>query len=865
MLCVNLVSLRENALFKRILKCYEQKQYKNGLNFAKKILGNAKFSEHGETQAMKGLILNCLGRKEEAYDMVQRGLRNDLKSHVCWHVYGLLQRSDKKYAEAIKCYRNALKWDKDNIQILRDLSLLQIQMRDLEGYKETRHQLFSLRPTQRASWIGFAMSYHLLEDYEMALKILEEFRQTQKKPSYDYEYSELLMYQNMVIRESGNMEAALRHLEEYESAICDKISLKEIKGKYLLSLGRLAEAETLYMELLKRNPENHDYYRQLEVARAAESPEAKLAIYTEYQEKFPRAQAPKRLPLNFLSGSELETRLSTYVRAALRKGVPPLFVDLRPLYENPEFAELIHKMMTSMLDNQLNLGSFDNDEAKVQEAPTSLLWTYYYLAQHFDHRKDYVKALELVNTAIEHTPTLIELFTLKGKIYKHLGDPEEAVKCLDEAQSMDTADRYINCKCAKYMLRANKVAEAEAMCGKFTREGVPAMDNLNEMQCMWFQSECALAFQRLGLYGESLKKCSEIDRHFTEIIEDQFDFHTYCMRKMTLKAYVDLLRLENQLRSHKFYEKTAAVAIKTYLRLYDKPLQDTDENNDKNSADLDPSELKKLKNKAKKAKRKAEQEKAAAEQDKKRKELHNKNKKKNDEELDSPAKDELVPEKLARPEDPLEEAIKFLQPLLQLASNNINTHLLAFEIYYRKGKALLMLRAVKQGLAIDPNNAALHSCLARFVHFVSTSKSVTEAVRKVVTASQPAILAGKTALDLNSSFMSAHPKALGAQLHGAKVMAVISPSKSEEAVKVATKLESDLVDRDLDTCAQVLSALQLGELGPGGKAKADLYKAQCRELFPLAKCFKDTQSSNSVNNSVPSTNNSELGGGEVES
>ena len=46
-----------------------------------------------------------------------------------------LQRSDKKYDEAIKCYRNALRWDPDNIQILRDLSLLQIQMRDLEGYK----------------------------------------------------------------------------------------------------------------------------------------------------------------------------------------------------------------------------------------------------------------------------------------------------------------------------------------------------------------------------------------------------------------------------------------------------------------------------------------------------------------------------------------------------------------------------------------------------------------------------------------------------------------------------------------------------------------------------------------------------------
>ena len=45
-----------------------------------------------------------------------------------------------------------------------------------------------------------------------------------------------------------------------------------------------------------------------------------------------------------------------------------------------------------------------------------------------------------------------------------------------------------------------------------------------------------------GQFGECLKKCAEIDRHFSEIIEDQFDFHTYCMRKMTLKAYVDLLR-----------------------------------------------------------------------------------------------------------------------------------------------------------------------------------------------------------------------------------------------------------------------------------------------------------------------------------
>ena len=36
-----------------------------------------------------------------------------------------------------------------------------------------------LRPAQRASWIGYAMAFHMLKDYEMALRILEEYRKTQ--------------------------------------------------------------------------------------------------------------------------------------------------------------------------------------------------------------------------------------------------------------------------------------------------------------------------------------------------------------------------------------------------------------------------------------------------------------------------------------------------------------------------------------------------------------------------------------------------------------------------------------------------------------------------------------------------------------
>jgi hypothetical protein len=58
---------------------------------------------------------------------------------------------------------------------------------------------------------------------------------------------------------------------------------------------------------------------------------------------------------------------------------------------------------------------------------------------------------------------------VKAKICKHAGNLLEAVKWIDEAQSLDTADRFINYKCSKYMLRANMIKEAEEIAGKFTR------------------------------------------------------------------------------------------------------------------------------------------------------------------------------------------------------------------------------------------------------------------------------------------------------------------------------------------------------------------------------------------------------------
>lgn len=51
-----------------------------------------------------------------------------------------------------------------------------------------------LRPTQRASWIGYAMSFHLLEDYKNALSILDTFLDQQQVSNIILYYYEMLLF-----------------------------------------------------------------------------------------------------------------------------------------------------------------------------------------------------------------------------------------------------------------------------------------------------------------------------------------------------------------------------------------------------------------------------------------------------------------------------------------------------------------------------------------------------------------------------------------------------------------------------------------------------------------------------------------------
>lgn len=856
---------RENTLFKRILKCYENKQYKSGLKHARQILSNSKYQEHGETLAMMGLTLNCLGRKEEAYDNVKRGLRNNLQSHVCWHVFGLLQRSDKKYEEAIKCYRNALRWDKDNLQILRDLSLLQIQTRDLDGYKMTRHQLLMLRANQRAGWIGYAIALHILGEFENALNVLLTFRKTQEGKPADYEYSELLLYEASIMVEAGRFKDALSHIYIHRESILDIQSWLEMAGDLHVRAGEHEESARVYEQLYHRNPENTEYIEKYITARQPYNDEESLEICRKLKVHHPRSEATFNFSLKLSSGNTFRSLVDEYLQRQLRKGVPPLFNILKHLLQDKTklifIKDLLHGYLTSL--EQHKKFTSENDDT---EFPTSYLHVLIFLAQLYDYERDTQRALHYIDRAIQHTPTYIDPYMVKSKVYKHAGDLPEASRWMDEARTLDLADRYLNSKCAKYMLRAGLFERAEETCALFTREGQPAVENLNEMQCMWFLTESARTYFNSQDWASTLQKCHEVEKHFVDIVEDQFDFHPYSMRKMTLRAYMGLLKLEDEIRGHVFFNKVADIAVKTYLYLHDKPLTATNGLGNGEADEMTEKEKKKLESKKKRAAKKKQQLKQEAAVNNSNNAVGGKDKK-------QAADGEFVPppivgEDLVKTETPLDDALKFLNPLRTLSPNSASTHRLAFEVFSRKGKLLLMIQSLKRSIKTCPSSPEIPLHLTQLVQFVKENGVPSGTVGEIATSEMKELLPGgniqqwlsareksTSSGDLKSFFMlrcaqaTLCPESSRDQLEQVLCYHLTDtfpppccstetpPSSCHDTPScndTPTKKSHSTVD--LESCYYVYDYLKYGVLNPSTEDVA-AFSAKCHAAFPLAAAF----------------------------
>ncbi|CAG7920613.1 unnamed protein product [Penicillium olsonii] len=750
---------KDQSLFRQVVRHFEMKQYKKGIKTADQVL--RKNPTHGDTQAMKALNMSQIGQSEEAFALAKEALRNDMKSHITWHVYGLLYRQEKNYEEAIKAYRFALRLEPESQPIQRDLALLQMQMRDYQGYIQSRSSMLQARPGIRSNWTALAIAHHLAGDLAEAEKVLTTYEETLKgatPPVADMENSEAVLYKNTIIAETGNIERALEHLEATGYRCTDPLAVLEMKADYLLRLDRKADAEAAYTALLERNPDNSIYYNGLILAKSIPENDHKAlkALYNEWVEKFPRCDAARRIPLDFLEGEDFKQAADAYLERMLKKRVPSLFVNVKHLYVNPAKRDTVQALVEEKISSQQSNGSAeangDNNEY--------LSCIYYFLAQHYNYHlsRNLPKAMENVEKAIELLPKAVEYQMTKARIWKHYGNPIKAAEEMEKARLLDEKDRHGNTKAAKYVLRNNENEKGLELMSKFTRNETVGgtLGDLHEMQCTWFLTEDAEAFLRQKKIGLALKRFHSVYNIFETWAEDQFDFHSFSLRKGMIRAYVDMVRWEDRLREHPFYTRIAIGAVKTHLLLHDQPdlaygpipsgpdgLNSTDENERKKALKKAKKEQQRLE-KIESDKREARKAAAA-------------NAKSVDGETKKEDADPLG-NALVQTQDPLQDAMKFLTPLLECTPKNIEGQCLGFEVYSRRNKHLLAVKCLAAAHAIDPSNPTLHLQLLRFRKTLDgLSEPLPEQVAEAVNAEFDKLLPKSQNLEeWNESYLSSN-------------------------------------------------------------------------------------------------------------
>lgn len=211
----------------------------------------------------------------------------------------------------------------------------------------------------------------------------------------------------------------------------------------------------------------------------------------------------------------------------IKLNIPSIFINVKFIYTQQShkiqfIEEIILKHLNSIKENKsldLNLLE-DKSKSSNLNVPTSFIWVYYFAALHYDFKKDLETALKYINMAIDSTPTVPEFFMVKSKILNHGNMLTDAAIAYNVAKRLDLGDRYLNAKLAKIQLRNNELEKGVSTLREFVKDPL-SDDNLEHLQCMWFEIECGYAYLKKKTVLQGYRLFKAILLHFNTLIEDQ--------------------------------------------------------------------------------------------------------------------------------------------------------------------------------------------------------------------------------------------------------------------------------------------------------------------------------------------------------
>lgn len=489
---------------------------------------------------------------------VKKALMKKLKSAFCWQITGLIQRLLKNNVEAAKCYTQALKFEPNNIQVLRDSCNLFLHSRELKLHKEMRRKFLLSKAGILANYSGFALACHLTGDLVEANEAIDSLLELAHvdRSVTQIDYTNIFIYKAQLLREMGKHQELLDMINTNEDKILTTTFKLESRAWGYLKLNQFSKARIEIDKLLKLRPDNEQYINWHTESYPHQSREYVLSNL--------RQVHPTRF-LEFLilrETTDMKLFQEIFTNELIdncRRFIPSFFKSFRQVCLN----EQKQKLMQSILEDALQ--TFKQTKKifahlESENDPTAELFLLFTLASFYLQAKNYQSALQMCMDAIKHTPTFEDAHMLESKILKKAGCYALAATKANYWYKINYGDKGLNTQAVQILIKANENIQGDELFKRFIKDDKLAEKNIHELQMMNYELSLATSYSQETKWPYSIALLQIAEKNIEEIYEDQYDFYSFCLRKYTLLPLFEALK----------FNDVSFKASKLYLRVYQK-------------------------------------------------------------------------------------------------------------------------------------------------------------------------------------------------------------------------------------------------------------------------------------------------------
>lgn len=554
-----------NPEFQMALKEFDAKRYEKVEKLCDRMI--SKNPKDDQALALKGLNYYFLQKPELGEQILKQALKANFKSPVAWHFYAIFHKEKGNYSQAMKSYNKALNFAPTNFNIIRDLSYMQLYLRQLDSFVQTCKLGVENKPGMLINWVTLAFSYSLVKDYKSALAALNSVEKLGKETLKKNDIHELKLFNAMIQSKDKKYEEAMNYLIHFKSELIDKpmvydmIVQNAIKAKkYNIGLDYCTKALNLnpdninlilYYFIMKINQNDFQpktYNDLLNIQENYKYLKDMTEVLYELKNNYPKSKIIKNLELSFSQNEEFEKKFENYFINQLEITIPSIFINIQFIYKlQPHKIKIIQKILDKYNAN-IKSSSKINDNL---DLPIHVAWVYFYEAQHYLFLSELEEAINYINVAIDITPSVIEFYMVAAKIFKHSYMIDNYILAYDKARMLDVGDRYLNAKTAKIYLRSGDIEKNSELMKEFVSDPLTE-ENIKFTETLWYLNECGGAFLIKKNIIRSHYCFKNVINVFLAIIKDQVDFYNFCLRRNMLKDLYHTIVFLNGIAKNKY-------------------------------------------------------------------------------------------------------------------------------------------------------------------------------------------------------------------------------------------------------------------------------------------------------------------------